>query len=46
MKLPQSVERMNPVLDAQLITCLRASHKRVGLLIYLNARLVKDASSD
>ena len=38
----KSVERMNPVFDAQLITYLRASHKRVGLLINFNSRLVKD----
>ena len=38
----KSVERMNPVFEAQLITYLRASQKRVGLLINFNSRLVKD----
>jgi GxxExxY protein len=38
----KSVERMNPIFDAQVITCLRLTHKRVGLLINFNSRLVKD----
>ena len=38
----KSVERMKPVFEAQLITYLRASQKRVGLLINFNSRLVKD----
>jgi len=38
----KSVERMKPVFEAQLITYLRASQRRVGLLINFNSRLVKD----
>ena len=38
----KSVERMKPVFETQLITYLRASQKRVGLLINFNSRLVKD----
>jgi GxxExxY protein len=38
----KSVERMNPVFEAQLITYLRVSHKHLGLLINFNSRLVKD----
>jgi len=38
----KSVERMNPVFEAQLLTYLRVTEKRVGLLINFNSRLVKD----
>jgi GxxExxY protein len=38
----KSVERMNPIFDAQVITYLRLTRKRVGLLINFNSRLVKD----
>src|SRR5437879_1586281 len=38
----KSVERAHPVLDAQLLTYLRAADKRVGLLINFNSRLVTD----
>ncbi len=38
----KSVERMDPVFDAQLLTYLRVTSKQVGLLINFNSRLVKD----
>jgi len=38
----KSVERMNPIFDAQLITYLHLTGKRVGLLINFNSRLVRD----
>jgi GxxExxY protein len=38
----KSVERMDPVFDAQLLTYMRLTKKRVGLLINFNSRLVKD----
>lgn len=38
----KSVERMNPVFEAQLLTYLRLTGKRVGLLINFNSRLLKD----
>ncbi len=38
----KSVERMNPVFEAQLLTYLRLTGKRLGLLINFNSRLVKD----
>ncbi|MBI3491068.1 MAG: GxxExxY protein [Acidobacteria bacterium] len=38
----KSVERMSPLFDAQIITYLRLTGKRVGLLITFNSRLLKD----
>ena len=38
----KSVERYDPVFEAQLLTYLRLTEKRVGLLINFNNRLVKD----
>ena len=38
----KSVERMNPVFEAQLLTYLRLTGKRVGLLLNFNSRLIKD----
>ena len=33
---------MNPVFEAQLLTYLRLTGKRVGLLLNFNSRLIKD----
>ncbi len=38
----KSVERFDPVFEAQVLTYLRITGKRVGLLINFNSRLVKD----
>ncbi len=38
----KSVERFDPVFEAQLLTYLKLTSKRVGLLINFNSRLVKD----
>ena len=38
----KSVHQMNPVLETQLITYLRLTGKRVGLLINFNTPLVRD----
>ena len=38
----KSVERPVPVFEAQLLTYLRLTGKRVGLLINFNSRLLKD----
>jgi GxxExxY protein len=38
----KSVERYDPVFEAQLLTYLRLTEKRDGLLINFNNRLVKD----
>jgi len=38
----KSVERMDPVFDAQLLTYLRISGMKTGLLINFNSRLLKD----
>lgn len=38
----KSVERFDPVFEAQLLTYLKISGKRVGLLINFNTKLVKD----
>ena len=38
----KSVERFDPVFEAQILTYLRLTEKRVGLLINFNTRLVKD----
>jgi len=36
------VERLHPVLEAQLLTYLRVTKKRVGLLINFNSSVLKD----
>lgn len=38
----KSVERFDPVFEAQVSTYLKITRKRVGLLINFNSRLVKD----
>jgi GxxExxY protein len=38
----KSVERFAPVFEAQVLTYLKITKKRVGLLINFNSRLVKD----
>lgn len=38
----KAVEKMNPLYDAQLITYLKLSGLRVGLLMNFNARLLKE----
>lgn len=38
----KSVERFDPDFEAQVLTYLRITGKRVGLLINFNSRLVKD----
>lgn len=38
----KSVERFDPVFEAQVLTYLKITGKRVGLLIHFNSRLVKD----
>jgi GxxExxY protein len=38
----KSIERLNPVFEAQLLTYLRLTGKRIGLLINFNSRLLKD----
>jgi GxxExxY protein len=38
----KSVERFDPVFEAQILTYLKITRKRVGLLINFNSRLVKD----
>jgi GxxExxY protein len=38
----KSVERFDPIFEAQILTYLRVSGKRVGLLINFNSRLLKD----
>jgi GxxExxY protein len=38
----KSVERFDPVFEAQVLTYLKITNKRVGLLINFNSRLVKD----
>ncbi|HEX5736188.1 MAG TPA: GxxExxY protein [Blastocatellia bacterium] len=37
----KSVERTDPIFDAQVLTYLRVTGKRVGLLINFNSRLLK-----
>lgn len=37
----KSVERIDPVFEAQVLTYLRISGKRVGLLINFNSRVLK-----
>jgi GxxExxY protein len=38
----KSVERFDPVFEAQVLTYLKITGKQVGLLINFNSRLVKD----
>jgi len=38
----KAVERMIPLYEAQLLTCLKLSGKRLGLLINFNAAVLKD----
>ena len=38
----KSVERFDPVFEAQVLTYLKITGKRIGLLINFNSRLVKD----
>ena len=38
----KSVERFDPVFEAQILTYLKITQKRVGLLVNFNSRLVKD----
>ena len=38
----KAVERHNNLYDAQLLTYLRLSEKRLGLLINFNVRMIKD----
>lgn len=38
----KSVERFDPVFEAQVLTYLRVTGKRVGLLINFNSRLLRD----
>jgi GxxExxY protein len=38
----KSVERLDPVFEAQVLTYLKATGKRVGLLMNFNSRLLRD----
>jgi GxxExxY protein len=38
----KAVEEMHPVFDAQMITYLKLTEKRLGILINFNVRLIKD----
>jgi GxxExxY protein len=38
----KSVERFDPIFEAQVLTYLKVTGKRVGLLINFNSKLVKD----
>jgi GxxExxY protein len=38
----KAVERMHPLFEAQLLTYLRLTRKRIGLLINFNTRLLKE----
>jgi GxxExxY protein len=38
----KAIERLNPVFEAQLLTYLPLTGKRIGLLINFNSRLLKD----
>ncbi len=38
----KSVERFDPVFEAQILTYLRVTAKRIGLLINFNSRLLRD----
>jgi len=39
--MERSLERLDPVFDAQVLTYLRVTGKRVGLLINFNSHLLK-----
>jgi len=38
----KSVERFDPVFEAQVLTYLRITKKKLGLLMNFNSRLLKD----
>lgn len=38
----KSVEKMNPLFQAQLLTYLKLANRRLGLLINFNVRLIRD----
>ena len=38
----KSVERFDPVFEAQILTYLKVTNRRLGLLINFNSRLLKD----
>lgn len=38
----KSVERFNPVFEAQVLTYLKATDKKIGLLLNFNSRLLRD----
>jgi GxxExxY protein len=38
----KSVERMHPVFDAQVLTYLKLTRKRVGLLLNFNSRVMRE----
>lgn len=38
----KSVERHDPVFEAQILTYLRITGKKIGLLVNFNSRLLKD----
>ena len=38
----KAVEEMHPIYDAQMITYLKLTEKRLGILINFNVRLIKD----
>ena len=38
----KSVERLDPVFAAQILTYLRVTRKKVGLLMNFNSRFLKD----
>ncbi len=38
----KSVERFDPIFAAQVLTYLRATGKKIGLLIHFNSRLLRD----
>ena len=38
----KSVERFDPIFEAQVLTYLRVTNKKIGLLINFNSKLLKD----
>jgi GxxExxY protein len=38
----KSVERHDPVFEAQILSYMRLTHKKIGLLINFNSKMVKD----
>ena len=38
----KSVERFDPIFEAQVLTYLKVTHKKVGLLMNFNSRLLRD----